>query len=585
MNSSICRLWKYIEADHKKQIRLLLSLMVIVSIAEVLSVGAVMPFLAILMAPEKIFAINDLAPMLNFLGIHEPDQLLLPISLFFIGTTIFAAVLRFIILRKQIKIGHSIGADLSLQIFKKTLYQPYLGHISRNSSHVISGIVTKVDTVVHGVIVPLFTTLSSVLTFSAILGVLLLIDTQITIISLCSFGCLYIVIMVITKKKLFQNSERINQESSQLVKVLQEGLGGIRDIILDGSQMIYCKIFYSTDFPRRVALANNQIIGSAPRILVETLVIALIAMLAYTVSGRDGSLAFTIPTLGTLALAAQRLIPIIHQLYISWSNFIGAQASLRDVLAFIEQALPDNIHNLSIHPISFKNSITLTNISFKYPNKTTWVLDDISLEIPKGCRIGFMGVTGSGKSTLIDLLMGLLESQKGVLAVDGETINKVNIRSWQAHISHVPQAIFLADATIAENIAFGIPLQKIDYELLNKVVDQAQLTDFIKSLDKGLMTNIGERGARLSGGQRQRIGIARALYKNTDVIIFDEATSALDSETEFAVMNVVNEISKDLTLLMVAHRLSTLKCCDVIYEINQGEIVRFGSYAEMVEKV
>lgn len=584
INPSIKRLWAHLAPRRKKQLGLLLIIMVVTSFAEVVSIGAVLPFLGALMSPEKVFAHKYVQPIVTTLQITEPNQLLLPLTLLFIAAAIFSAGMRLTLLWAQTRLSHAIGADLSVEIYERTLYQPYSVHVSRNSSKVIAGISGKIDAVIRESLLPLLSGTSSALMLAAILAVLFALDPVAAFLTFGGFGAVYAVIMVLSRKRLTQNSQRISREFNQVIKSLQEGLGGIRDVLLDGTQAVYCKIYRSADLPLRRARANNQIIGAFPRFLIEALGIALIATLAFALTHREGGITAAIPLLGALAIGAQRLLPVWQQFYNNWSSLRGGQASLNDVLDLLEQPLPAYARARTTKPIAFKTSIKLNNISFRYTEQTPWVLRDINLEIPKGARVGFMGTTGSGKSTLLDILMALLPPGKGSLGIDDTTITEQNFRSWQAHIAHVPQAIFLADTTIAENIAFGFPAEQIDYQRVEKAAQQAQIAKTIESWEKGYNTFVGERGVRLSGGQRQRIGIARALYKQADVIVFDEATSALDNETEAAVMDAVDTIGSDITVLMVAHRLSTLKHCDVIYELEAGQIKRQGSYCEIVSE-
>jgi ABC-type bacteriocin/lantibiotic exporter with double-glycine peptidase domain len=561
---------------------MLLVIMLITSVAEVISIGAVLPFLGALMSPEKIFVNKYIQPIVSCLEITRPNQLLLPLTLLFIGAAVFSASMRLTLIWAQTRISHGIGTDLSVQIYEKTLYQPYSVHASRNSSEVIVGISNKIHSVVYGILLPLLSAASSALMLLAIMLALVAINPVVALVSFGGFGAVYAVIMVLSRKRLMQNSQRISYESNRVVKALQEGLGGIRDVLIDGTQAVYCKIYMSADLPLRQAQANNQVIGGSPRFLIEALGIALLAALAYLLSGHEGGVAVAIPLLGSLAIGAQRLLPVLQQLYGSWSSLKAGQASLNDVLDLLAQPLPGYAREPTSEPATFKDSINLNNISFRYTDRTPWVLKDINLVIPKGVRVGFMGTTGSGKSTLLDILMALLPPGRGSLVIDDRVITEQNFRSWQSHISHVPQSIFLADTTIAENIAFGVPLDQIDYQRVEKAAQQAQIAKAIESWEKGYNTFVGERGVRLSGGQRQRIGIARALYKQADVIVLDEATSALDNETEAAVIDAIDAIGNDTTVLMVAHRLSTLKVCDIIYELEAGKIKRSGAYREIV---
>ena len=398
------------------------------------------------------------------------------------------------------------------------------------------------------------------------------------------FGLIYMGIIRVTQRRQLINSKIIAHESTQVIKSLQEGLGGIRDILIDGTQPAYCHLYRSADIPFRRAQANSQFINQSPRYCMEALGIALIAILAYWLAQQSEGIPKAIPILGALALGAQRLLPVLQQAYQSWSSIQGSQASLQDVLALLDQPLPDFASKLVAKPILFAKEIRLSQLGFRYHLKAPWVFQNINLTIPKGSRMGFVGVTGSGKSTLLDIVMGLLQATQGKLEVDGQPITIMNQRSWQAHIAHVPQVIFLTDATIEENIAFGIPKEQIDFERVKQAAECAQIAKTIESWEGQYQTVVGERGVRLSGGQRQRIGIARALYKKADIIIFDEATSALDNETECSVMESIESLSKELTILIIAHRISTLKNCDQIIELENCRIKNISSYREMMEK-
>jgi ATP-binding cassette subfamily B protein len=308
----------------------------------------------------------------------------------------------------------------------------------------------------------------------------------------------------------------------------------------------------------------------------------LIAFVAFLLSRRPEGISAAIPILGALAIGAQRLLPLLQQSYASWASLKSGQASLEDVLGLLAQGLPDHSHSPSSKALPFHYEIEFNNLRFQYGPDQPWALDGINLKISMGSRVGFIGTTGSGKSTLLDILMGLLYPTKGYLMIDGQSITSKNHRGWQAHIAHVPQFIYLADSTIAENIAFGIPVAEIDFDAVRFAAQRAQLSEVIESWDAKYNTYVGERGIRLSGGQRQRIGIARALYKNADVIILDEATSALDNETELAVMSAIEGIDKKITVIIVAHRLTTLKNCSQVVEMSAGKIKRVGSYQDII---
>lgn len=576
------RLWHHISPRRRGQFGLLLILMIIASFAEIISIGAVIPFLAVLTAPERIFQMPIAQPVIKFLGLtSSSSQLLLPLTISFGIAAIFSGAIRLFLLWASMRLSYATGADLSINIYRRTLYQPYSVHVARNSSEIISGITSKTREVTNS-LTSILNFISSVIILLAILITLVTVDPVIALSAFGGFGLLYGLIIRVTRKNLVANSQRISLESTRVIKSLQEGLGGIRDVLIDGSQALYCQIYRNSDVPMRQAQGKNAFVSSSPRFALEALGMMFIAVLAYFLARQPDGIAKAIPVLGALALGAQRMLPISQQAYGAWSSIQGSQASLNDALELLNQSLPDYVDKPPVQKLPFNAQIELRNLSFRYNPETPWVLKNLDLSIPKGSRIGFIGVTGSGKSTLLDIVMGLLSPTDGILEIDGQPISTGNNRAWQTHIAHVPQAIYLADSTIEENIAFGISKDKIDHERVKRAAQQAQIDDIIETWAKKYQTYVGERGIRLSGGQRQRIGIARALYKQADVIIFDEATSALDNETEQAVMQSIESLGDDLTVLIIAHRLTTLKNCDMIVELANGGIKRIGSYDEIV---
>jgi len=555
--------------------------MVCTSFIEILSIGAVLPFLAVLTDPERIFTHSAAQPLIQLFGYKTPEQLLLPLTVIFGIAALTAGASRLLLMWASTRLSYAAGADLSIGIYRRTLYQPYAVHVSRNSSAVINGISTKTNTVISSII-SVFNIVSSGFILIAILITLLTVDPVIALVTFGGFGLIYGVIVMTTRKILHKNSKRIAIESTQVIKSLQEGLGGIRDVLLDGSQEEYCRIYRYADLPLRQAQGNNLFVSSSPRFAMEALGMLLIAGVAYLLTGQPGGLAKAIPVLGTLALGAQRLLPVLQQGYQAWSTIKGSQTSLHDALMLLEQPLPGYLDEPPPKSLPFRQCIELKKLSFRYTVQAPEVLHSINLSIPKGSIMGFIGVTGSGKSTLLDIVMGLLEPTDGTIEIDGQPVTAVNQRAWQVHIAHVPQSIFLADCTIEENIAFGVSKEKIDKKRVLQAAQKAQIAEIIEAWPKRYQTVVGERGVRLSGGQRQRIGIARALYKQADVIIFDEATSALDNETEQAVMHAIESLGDELTILMVAHRLTTLKNCDTIIELADGGIKKSGSFDEII---
>ena len=582
--STLITLWHHLSKRRQKQFWLLLILMIVASLSEIISIGAVLPFLGALTAPEQVYQHPLMQSIIQILGLTEPSQLILPLTIFFIITALLAGSIRLTLLYVMTRLSFATGADLSISIYHRTLYQEYTVHVSRNSSEVINSIITKTNTVINGILTQVLTFISSTILLIGIMGALFTINISVALSASIGFGLLYWLVIRYTKNQLKDNSQIIADQSTQMIKSLQEGLGGIRDLLIDGTQQFYCQLYRSADLPLRRASGNNPFISGSPRYALEAIGMTLIAGLAYVMTQQEGGMVTAIPVLGALALGAQRLLPALQQAYGAYSTIKGSNSSLKDVLDLLGQPLPVYADQPLPKPIPFERELKLTELNFRYTEDSPWVLKNINLSLKKGARIGFIGVTGSGKSTLIDIIMGLLPPTNGKLMIDQQPINSQNCRAWQAHIAHVPQNIYLSDSTIEENIAFGIAKEEIDHQRVKKAAQQAQIAELIEEWEEGYQTFVGERGIRLSGGQRQRIGIARALYKKANVLIFDEATSALDNETEWEVMKTIEEIGKEITVLIIAHRLTTLKGCDKIVKLDKNHTIHVGSYQEMIDE-
>lgn len=579
------RLWAHVAPKRRMQLAALAGLMLVGTVAELVSLGMVLPFLGVLTSPERIFEHPWAQPLVSILGLTTPKELLLPITILFAMAAILSGAVRLALLWGQTRLGNCIGNDLGTAAFRRSLYQPYPVHVARNSSEMVSALMTKINTIVYFIVIPVLTVITSTLIVLTIVLFMFLVDPELTSIALLGFGGLYVIVALITKNRLALNSRRVTVSQNRVAQVVQEGMGAIRDILLDGLQELYARIYQRSDSQLRRALSNIAIMGGAPRPVIEAFGMVLIGLLAYMLVVRAEGVVTTIPILGALALAAQRLLPLVQQGYAGFTSILGGRDSLRDVLALLEQPLPAYSNEPPPSSRPFEKEITLCNVHFRHNPGGPWILRGIDFEIPRGSRVGFIGSTGSGKSTLLDIIMGLLTPTEGTIRIDGIGVDSTNQRAWQAHIAHVPQTIFMADASIAENIAFGVQRENISQERIKEAARMAQISATIESWTDGYDTLVGERGMRLSGGQRQRIGIARALYKEADVIVFDEATSALDNETERAVMESINDLSSELTVLIVAHRLSTLQKCDQIVELRDGVIHRVGNYQSLMRQL
>ena len=579
LRSLLSKLWGHLSQKRRFQLTALLLVMLASSGAEVFSLAAVLPFLAVLANPEQIWQlplVQQLAPQLD---ISSAGQLLLPVTLLFGLAAIVAASVRLLNVWLNGRIAAAIGSDLSCEAYRRTLYQPYGVHIARNSSGVITALQNQVGLLVV-VLNSLLAVLANGLVLVGLLWALLLIDAKVAFASGGVFGLAYAVIVQVSKRRLAINSKLSAVYSQASLQSLQEGLGAIRDVLLDGNQQLYLQLYRQADRPLREISAQSTFIGSFPRYVMEAVGLCLIGGVAYGLTARYGGMATALPLLGALALGAQRILPALQQTYSAWATIKAYKSAVEAVVDSLDQPMPQGAFATTPEPLSLEQKVCFEKVSFAYASGGPQVLDQLSFEIKKGERVGLIGSTGSGKSTTVDLLMGLLEPSSGQITVDGSTIHSQGeperLLAWRAAIAHVPQMIYLADRSIAENIAFGVPVAEINLERVMLAAQQAQIAKFIESIPRRYNTFVGERGIRLSGGQRQRIGIARALYKQANVLVFDEATSALDNSTEAAVMEAVEGLSRELTILMIAHRLSTVQHCDRVIELEGGRLLKQG---------
>ncbi len=571
------KIWKHIPRGRRIQLIGLMFLMVLTSAFEVLSLGSVIPFIGILISPDKL---NSYDFLNNYLlmdwSAMDIASIQLYITIIFCLAVLIAGALRIFLLFCQIKLSHYLGIEFGVKVFSSILSQDYQKHTSSNSSEMIVA-VSKAQELIPYLLQPSLVIISSSMMALSIFFTLLYVDHFVTLVTVVFFVLIYIFLIKIFRKRLIANSESSAKERVSSLKVISESLGGIRDIILDGSHNYFINIFRESTLKVQSANSNMQALSSAPRFILETFGMVIIAALAF-VSVKSGSnMTDVIPIFGVLALGAQKLLPLLQQIYAAFASILGNKASISEVVQRLDSnpndlIIKDNPCSINNVGISFLHDIELKDIRFRFSENSPWILNGFNLKIHKGTRIGIVGETGCGKSTALDVLMSLLSPQTGMLLVDEVIIDKGNYRAWQSIISHVPQSIFLSDASVKENIAFGVRLEDIDDERVIKCARAARISETIEHMEKGYSTKIGDRGVRLSGGQRQRIGIARALYKKSSVIILDEATSALDNETEKSVMNAIYSMDDSVTIVIVAHRLSTLNNCDIVYKVNQGTV-------------
>ena len=576
------RLWYHITLKRRKQFYLLLFLTILGSFAEVVSLGAIFPFISIITEPDKTLNFPPIIYVIDMLELKIGGDLIIPITILFAISCMISGLLRMILIWFGAKFANATGADLSVKVYSQTLYQPYEAHLTRNSSDIISATTQKTN-IATSFLIAAINLLMSLVIFVSIMLTLFFVDPMVTIISAVIFGFSYLAIANLTRHIVSRNSLMLALEQTRLIKLIQEGLGSIRDILLDGSQGIYSKAYHNSITKLQHGTSQNIFVVAAPRCVMETLAMILIAILVIFVKYQSGNTGAILPLLGILAIVAQRSLPLMQQIYGGWTTMLASRASLADVLDLLDQSLNLYTTQPKLKALALNKNIIFDDVCFRYSNKSSWVLQDVNFIIPKGSRVGILGATGSGKSTLLDLLMGLLEPSQGQILIDDKPLKLGHKLVWQRAIAHVPQSIFLADISIAENIAFGIPFEEIDLNRVRKAAQHAKIDEFIENQPEAYSALIGERGVRLSGGQRQRIGIARALYKKASVLILDEATNALDEKTEKEVMQEIETSNPNITIFIIAHRLSTLKNCTQILELCEGKIKRIGTYNQIVD--
>lgn len=537
------------------------------ALAELVTIGALLPFLALVAAPGRA----NLSPAIaRWVGLVGGDPVVAA-SLLLVAAAIAAAGLRVLLAWFTHRFVTAIGHDLASRIFARMLRQPYALYVRRSSSEILSGI-DKVQHVIADVMLPAMQGLTAAFIALAILILLFVINAFAASAAALVIAAIYAAVSLATRRRLRRNAAILSEAATARVRIVQEGLGGIRDILLDHSQPLFEDSFRRVDRRYRRAQSVNAFIAVTPRFVVEAAGIVAIALVVVAMGRQPGGIVAAIPVLGALALGAQRLMPLLNQAYAGWSSCAGSLALLGDVIALLDAPIVADAPPGPAGALPFQDAVAFERVCYRHP-EGDFALEDIDLVIARGARVGITGPTGSGKSSLLDLLMGLLEPDSGAIRVDDCALDAATRASWQAQIAHVPQAIYLADDSLAANIAFGIAHDAIDRARLAEVAGQAQLDSFLATLPAGFDTRVGERGIRLSGGQRQRIGLARALYKGAPVLILDEATSALDDATEAAVMAGLMALGGAVTIILIAHRASTLAACDRIIRLDEGRVV------------
>jgi ATP-binding cassette subfamily B protein len=539
-------------------------------ILEAVSLGSVVPFLVAMAEPLKILnATEGLRDSLDLnKNLIHAENIKIVFGVLFICISLAAGGMRILTIWAGLRYSSTAGNNLSSLLFGKVLNQPLSFHLRTNSSTSIDMLTEKIRLAV--VNINCLVNLLSGLALVALISVTLLLLSPLSFLfSMTVLGVVYGTILFCTQKKVIENGKLISRESVRSIKILQESLGGVRDILLEKLQVQFCRTFDDSDSSARNCRTTNTFISFLPRVITESLFLTFFACIAIFLSFKSKSLVEALPTLGLLALGAQRLLPGLQAVYQNWSTIVGNNPSVALLYKWLEIPSQGVLPKPAVKKMRFRAKIRFESVCFKYNEKSDPVLQNISFEINKGAICALVGKTGSGKSTCLDLLMGLITPSSGKIFIDNKILSPCTTDSWQALISHVPQAVYLADTSFAENIAFGIARQNIDMHKVREAAHQSQLGGYIESLEKGYETAIGERGTRLSGGQRQRIGIARALYKKSKVLLMDEATNALDQKTEKKIIETIKGLDKNLTTIFISHRQSSLRYCDQVIKIEK----------------
>ena len=578
--SGLRQLYGHLSRRRQAQLVLVFVIILAGAVSEVVSIGMVVPFLAILVAPDRAMANPKVAGIASWLGVNSPQGLLVPLVAAFLAAIIIAGGVRLLALYATTRFATRAGTELAIDLFRRTLHAPFMVHLTRHSSEVVSAMTKKVDGVVNGVMIPALQFASSLVVLIFISVTLLLLNPVVALVAFASLGIAYLVLSLFTGRTMRAVSAQTRKDASSVVKLLTEAMNGIRDILMSRSQRKYVAAFSTIDHRLRQSGAKIIMISQGARHVMEIFAIILIVALAYTLATSPAGASAAIPTLGALALGGQRMLPALQQMFSSWSTMTATHGFLDDVLILLRQPEPKEAKPAGT--ISFDKSLELRNVSFSFPGTDKLILDNVTLSIPKGASVGLIGETGSGKSTLANIVMGLLPPSAGQLLIDGESIGEATVAGWQARIAYVPQSIYLLDASFEDNIAIGNAMAPLDRDLVRRAAEDAQIASIADGRREGFAAKVGENGVQLSGGQRQRVGIARALYKRGDFLILDEATSALDGTTEAAVMDAIGRAMPRVTMLIIAHRLTTLRHCDLIVRLGHGRVEQVGTFAEVI---
>ena len=574
----INRFLSLLTVNERKKSILLLLLIILMAIFDTMGVASILPFVTILTNPDIVesnFILNKIFEASKIFGVDTNHDFLVFFGILVFFLLVFSLSFKAFTTYVQVRFVHMCEHSISRRLIENYLHQPYHWFINHHSADIGKNILSEINQVIQNGMKPLMELISKSLITISIITFLILVNPKITIMVSFFIGGVYAFIYVLLRRYLDKiGNERLKNNESRFT-IVSEAFGAIKEIKVNGLEEVYIDRFSAPSQSYAKNLAISTILSLLPRYLIEAIAFGGVTLILLYLMTKTGNLSSALPILSLYVFAGYRLLPAITQVYTSLVRIRFIQPALevlnRDIKNVKKPVLNSFKNNLVL-----KKSIILKNIDYSYdgnsPLKNT--LKNFNLVIPAYKTIGLIGKTGSGKTTVVDIILGLLEVKKGTFEIDGEIITKKNIRTWQQTTGYVPQNIYLSDDTIAANIAFGVSKDDINLNAIENASKKANLHEFIKNeLPNKYKTLVGERGIRLSGGQRQRIGIARALYRNPQLLVLDEATSALDDETEKAVIDAIDNLNNKITIILIAHRLNTIKNCDIVYKLDKGRIV------------
>jgi ABC-type multidrug transport system fused ATPase/permease subunit len=557
----------YLDSKRKKQLFLVFILSIFSSLAESISIAMLIPFINFFISPELYLFNGIFKNIFNFLDISNNKEILALISSLFVITVILSGYIRLKYIKISNQVTDNITSDFRIKIFNFLLNQDYSYHFKHGSNEIMSNMTQKTISLAT-LIFSSLNILNSIIISGAIILILFFNEPFYTSIIITTIGLFFFLIFKIKSSAIFARGQKVNLNQNFIIDIFENTVGYLPEIIIYNLKNFYLSIL--SNFSRINAQSNSEIrtISMTPRIYLEVFIIVFVVAFIYFSGFSERPIETNIAYLAILAFGVQKCLPLINSIYHMSVNFKGATPTVLSFLNILENGKKKILIETNYERIKFNKSIKLKDFSYQYEKNLPNVLNKLNIEILKGEKVAIKGETGSGKSTLINVIAGLLDSNEGTFIVDGVVINTKNKKNWQQNISIVPQTIFLNDATILENIAIAKNINTIDISRIKKCAKLACIDDFIDSLPNKYGEKVGERGVRISGGQRQRIGIARALYRNSNLIIMDEPTNALDFETENLVMDSIMKLSKNITIIMISHNNNTLKFFDKIIDLN-----------------